>query len=136
GFRLPFFWRPFESLPLALLLVMLVPGITAFFFGYFAFRSRVKGVYFSIITQATTLGACLLFRRNDLRLCGTNGLNFFKEATPDGGVITTTLAGYDIFADATQLGLYIVTVLVLIGVYAGSLWLVSSRLGRILIAIR
>ena len=125
GFKLPGFWEPFKSLPMALLLVVFVPGISAFIFGYFAFRSRVRGVYFSIITQATTLGVCLLFRRNEMRLCGTNGLTNFE-----------TLAGYDLRSPDVKLGLYVITVLVLAAVYVGCNLLVNSRLGRVLIAIR
>jgi len=125
GFKLPWFWEPFKTLPVAMLLVVLVPGIVAFIFGYFAFRSRVRGVYFSIITQATTLGACLVFRRNEMRLCGTNGLTNFE-----------TLAGFDVRTPEVKLGLYILTTLVLAAVYLGCKYLVASRLGRILIAIR
>ena len=125
GFKLPFFWEPFKTLPMALLLVVLIPGLSAFIFGYFAFRSRVRGVYFSIITQATTLGVCLLFRRNEMRLCGTNGLTNF-----------VTLAGYDLRAPEVKLGLYVLTVVVLAAVYWGCYQLVNSRFGRVLIAIR
>ena len=125
GFKLPWFWEPFRTLPVSLLLVLLVPGITAFIFGFFAFRSRVTGVYFSIITQATTLGLCQIFQLNDMRLCGTNGLTNF-----------VTLAGYDVRTPETRLALYLITVVVLVGVYLLCRHLVNSRLGRILIAIR
>lgn len=127
GFRLPWFWQPFQTLPAALLLVMLIPGVTAYIFGYLAFRSRVKGVYFSIITQATTLAVCLIFRRNSMRLCGTNGMNFFEG---------TAVLGYDIRSAEFKLLMYILTVLALFGVYLLCRWLVASRFGRVLVAIR
>jgi urea transport system permease protein len=125
GFKLPWFWQPFDSLWLSLFFVVAVPGIFAYIFGYFAFRSRVRGVYFSIITQATTLAACLVFRRNEMRLCGTNGLTNFK-----------TLAGFDLGETSARMGLYLISVLTLIGVYYLCKHIVQSRLGRLLIAIR
>src|SRR5436189_60776 len=90
----------------AVILLGIIPGLYAFIFGYFTFRSRVRGVYFSIITQATTLAATLVFRKNEMRLCGTNGLTNF-----------VTLAGYDLQKSSVKLGLYFVTALVLLGVY-------------------
>jgi urea transport system permease protein len=125
GFHLPWLWKPFASLPMAVALSVLLPGLAAFLFGYFAFRSRVRGVYFSIITQATTLGACLVFRRNETRLCGTNGLTNF-----------VTLAGFDLRAPGTRLGLYFLTVLALAGVYVMCRIVVRSRLGRLMVAVR
>jgi len=125
GFKLPWFWQPFDSLWLSIFFVVAVPGLFAYIFGYFAFRSRVRGVYFSIITQATTLAACLVFRRNEMRLCGTNGLTNFK-----------TLAGFDLGETSTRMGLYLISVLTLIGVYYLCKHIVQSRLGRLLIAIR
>jgi urea transport system permease protein len=125
GLNLPSFWKPFDSFAAAIILGLAVPGIAAFVFGYFAFRSRVRGVYFSIITQATTLGAWLMFCRNDLMLCGTNGLTNF-----------TRIAGYELREPNTKLGLYIASVAVLGISYVLCRMLVNSRLGRILIAIR
>ena len=125
GFKLPEFWEPFRTLPGALLLAVLIPGLAAFIFGFFAFRSRVKGVYFSIITQATTLGVCLLFRRNEMRLCGTNGLTNFVK-----------LGGFDLQSSDVKLGLYVLTVLVLAALYVLCKVMVNSRFGRILAAIR
>ena len=125
GFQLPAFWRPFQTLPVTVLLGLLVPGAVAFLFGYFAFRSRVRGVYFSIITQATVFAAVLIFRRNETRLCGTNGLTNFQ-----------TLAGLDLSLPSVKLGLYYLTVGTLIAVYAASRWIVASRLGRLLVAVR
>jgi urea transport system permease protein len=125
GFQLPTFWRPFQTLPAAVALCLFVPGVLAFVFGYFAFRSRVRGVYFSIITQATTVAVALIFRRNETRLCGTNGLTNFE-----------TLAGYDLRAPSTKLGLYLVTVVTLIVVYLICRAITRSRLGRLLLAVR
>lgn len=125
GFQLPAFWKPFQSLWLAIPLVMLVPGFAAFIFGYFAFRSRVRGVYFSIITQALTLAVFYIFLRNETRLCGTNGLTNF-----------VTLAGFELGKPQVKLGLYILTVVILALIYVLCRWVVGSRLGRLLVAVR
>ncbi|HET9869374.1 MAG TPA: urea ABC transporter permease subunit UrtC [bacterium] len=125
GFNLPWFWKPFGSFPVAVLLGLLLPGLAAFIIGYSTFRSRVRGVYFSILTQAITLGGWLVFCRNSIRLCGTNGLTNF-----------VTLAGFDLSKGSVQLGLYMATVVVLALAYVGCRWLVGSRLGRVLLAIR
>ena len=85
GLHLPWFWEPFRNLSLAGWLGLFLPGLLAFFFGFFAFRSRVRGVYFSIITQATTVAAKLVCSKNEMRLCGTNGLTNF-----------VTIGGYDL----------------------------------------
>ncbi|MFI5224145.1 MAG: hypothetical protein ACHQX3_07890, partial [Nitrospirales bacterium] len=77
--ELPLFWKPFFSFPVAVVGAMLVPMLFALVFGYFAFRSRIKGVYFAIITQALALAAWLVFNRNDTNLGGTNGLTDFKQ---------------------------------------------------------
>ena len=95
GFQLPWFWHPFRALPVAVILGVVLPGLFAFVFGYFTFRSRVRGVYFSIITQVTTLAALsLVFSENETRLCGTNGLTNF-----------VTLAGFDLQSARVKLGL-------------------------------
>jgi urea transport system permease protein len=125
GFQLPDFWKPFRTLPAAVCLALLVPGAVAFVFGYFSFRSRVRGVYFSIITQATVAAVVLIFRRNETRLCGTNGLTNFE-----------TLAGYDLRLPAVKLGLYLLTAVTLILVYVACRHVVASRLGRLLVAVR
>jgi urea transport system permease protein len=125
GFKLPEFWRPFQTLPAAIALALFIPGIVAFFFGYFAFRSRIRGVYFSIITQATTVAVALIFRRNETRLCGTNGLTNFE-----------TLAGYDLRAASTKLTLYFMTVGALLVTFVITRLIVRSRLGRLLVAVR
>ncbi len=125
GFELPGFWKPFRTLGAAIFLGMAIPGLVAFIFGYFTFRSRVRGVYFSIITQATVVAACLIFRRNETRLCGTNGLTNFE-----------TLAGFDLRLPSTRLGLYYITVLALIAVFLACRYVIGSRLGRLLLAVR
>ena len=125
GFQLPWFWRPFSSLPVAVLLGLCLPGLFAYVFGYFTFRSRVRGVYLSIITQAMTLAATYVFRMNNMRLCGTNGLTNF-----------VTLAGFDLQSPQVKLGLYILTACVLVAVYLLCLGIVKSRLGRLLVAVR
>lgn len=121
----PSFFVPFSSFPFAMLMVVLVPGLLAFVFGYLAFRSRIKGVYFSILTQALTYGAALLFFRNELLMGGNNGFTNFK-----------TLLGYSLREDSTKRGLYIATALLLVLVVAGCKWLTNSRFGLIQRAIR
>ena len=125
GAALPAFWRPFASFPFTILAVAVVPGLLAFGFGYLAFRSRIRGVYFSIITQALTVVGFLLFCRNDLRLCGTNGLTNFSQ-----------LLGASLAAPATKLALYEASALLLMGSVCFALWLTRSRFGRLLIAVR
>ncbi|RYD45826.1 MAG: urea ABC transporter permease subunit UrtC, partial [Verrucomicrobiaceae bacterium] len=100
---LPSFWKPFYSFPFAMLMVILVPGIIAYIFGYLAFRSRIKGVYFSILTQALTYGASLLFFRNELLMGGNNGFTDFK-----------TIVGADLRLPETKRGLYIASALLLV----------------------
>ena len=123
--ELPLFWKPFFSFPGAVLGSILVPMLFASVFGFFAFRSRIKGVYFAIITQALALAAWLVFNRNDTNLGGTNGLTDFKQ-----------VLGYRLSDASTQLGLYILTVLCLGGAYLLCRWIIASRAGRVLIAVR
>ena len=78
---LPWFWKPFWSLPVTLLLGMLIPGLVAALIGFFVFRSRVRGVFFAVLTQAVTLAAWLVFLMNQMMLCGTNGMNRFDRIT-------------------------------------------------------
>jgi urea transport system permease protein len=125
GAALPGFWKPFASFPFTVLAVALIPGAIAFGFGYLAFRSRIRGVYFSIITQALTVVGFLLFCRNDLRLCGTNGLTNFSQ-----------LLGASLAAPATKLALYEVSALLLIASVCFALWLTRTRFGRLLVAVR
>lgn len=121
----PWYWQGFDQFWFALLMAVLIPGLFAFIFGYFAFRSRIKGVYFSIITQATTFAMMLLFFRNETGFGGNNGLTDFK-----------TLLGFSLQAPSTRLGLYMVTVLVLMSSYLLCRYIVTSKLGRALAAIR
>ena len=123
--ELPWFWVPFRSFWAGLLGAILVPMLVATLFGVLAFRSRIKGVYFAIITQALAFAAWLVFNRNETRLGGTNGLTDFKQ-----------LLGYRLADPATQRGLYLLTVVALIGAYLGCRWIVASRAGKVLIAIR
>ena len=123
--ELPLFWKPFYSFPVAVIGAILVPVLFASVFGFFAFRSRIKGVYFAIITQALALVAWLVFNRNDTKLGGTNGLTDFKQ-----------VLGYRLSDPGTQLGLYVLTVLCLGGAYLLCQWIIRSRAGRVLIAVR
>ena len=123
--ELPLFWKPFFSFPVAIIGAILVPMLFALVFGYFAFRSRIKGVYFAIITQALALAAWLVFNRNDTNLGGTNGLTDFKQ-----------VIGYRLSDPGTQRVLYILTVLCLGGAYLLCRWIIRSRAGRVLIAVR
>ncbi len=125
GFALPWFWQLMASPLWAALAIVLVPGVVAAVFGYVAFRSRVKGVYFSIITQALTVGMCTLFTLNVLRLGGTNGLTNFTYAL-----------GVDLREPMAKVGLYSVTALMLVIIAIGALWLTKTRFGRLLVAIR
>ncbi len=123
--KLPSFWEPFSSFPFALLMVFLLPGIVAWVFGYLAFRSRIKGVYFSILTQALTYAASIMFFRNNLLLGGNNGFTDFKF-----------ILGYDLLASSTQRYLYIATALAVLFVYLFCRWLQGTKFGLVQQAIR
>ncbi|MCC8994919.1 MAG: urea ABC transporter permease subunit UrtC [Candidatus Contendobacter sp.] len=123
--ELPWYWSGFGHFGFALLMVMVVPGLLAFVFGWFAFRSRVSGVYLSIITQALTYALMLAFFRNEMGFGGNNGLTDFKE-----------VLGYSLQSDGTRIVLFILSALALAGGYLLCRWLVSTRLGRVLVAIR
>jgi urea transport system permease protein len=122
---LPVTWWGFDHFPYALLMVFLVPGVLAFVFGWFAFRSRVTGVYLSIITQAMTYALLLAFFRNDMGFGGNNGLTDFKD-----------ILGFNIQADSTRAALFSVSALVLAGAILLSQAMVTSKFGKVLIAIR
>jgi urea transport system permease protein len=122
---LPAFWKPFSSFPFALIMAMLLPGILSAAFGYLAFRSRIRGVYFSILTQALTYAACLLFFRNSLLMGGNNGFTDFKY-----------IFGYDLRSAATQRGLYIATTIAVLLIYFGCRWLSQTKFGLVQQAIR
>src|SRR5216117_270404 len=123
--ELPMFWKPFYSGTFTLAAVVLVPALVALAFGFLAFRSRIRGVYFSIITQALALSAWLVFNRNEMNLGGTNGLADFK-----------TIFGFSLNQASTQRGLYAVTALVLVVAYVVCRWITTSRAGKVLVAIR
>ncbi len=123
--ELPWFWHGFDWFPVAMLMVLLVPGCLAFIFGWFAFRSRVTGVYFSIITQAMTFALMLAFFRNDMGLGGNNGLTDFKE-----------ILGAPVQAGSTRIVLFILSVLALAGGYLLCRWVVGSKFGKVLVAVR
>jgi len=123
--RLPAFWQPFSSFPFALLMALLLPGALAALFAHLAFRSRIRGVYFSILTQALTYAACLLFFRNSLLLGGNNGFTDFKF-----------ILGHDLRDPATQRGLFIASGIALLVVYLLCKWLTTTKLGKVQRAIR
>ena len=122
---LPWYWQGMDMFWFAMLMVLLVPGLLALVFGWLAFRSRVAGVYFSIITQALTFALMLAFFRNEMGFGGNNGLTDFKD-----------ILGYDLQATGTRIGLFMVTALALGLGYLACRWIVGSRFGRVITAIR
>jgi urea transport system permease protein len=123
--ELPWYWFGSDSFLWAAFLIVVVPALVAFVFGYFAFRSRIKGVYFSIITQALTYAAMLLFFRNETGFGGNNGFTDFKR-----------VLGFTITSPNTRLVLFGLTALMLALTFVFARWLVSSKFGRVLTAIR
>lgn len=123
--ELPWYWLGFDNFSFALLMVLVAPAILAFVFGWLAFRSRVTGVYFSIISQALTYALMLAFFRNDMGFGGNNGLTDFKD-----------LLGYSLQLDSTKNALFVCSGLALIGGYILCRYVVSSKLGRVLVSIR
>ena len=123
--RLPWYWHGFSHLPFALLMVLLVPGLLAAVFGFFAFRSRVGGVYLSIITQALTYALLLAFFRNDMGFGGNNGMTDFKD-----------IAGFPLGRSTTGTGLMLLSALATAAALLFARWLVASRYGKVLIAVR
>jgi urea transport system permease protein len=123
--ELPWHWMLSGSFTATLFLVVLVPGIVAGVFGFFAFRSRIKGVYFSIITQAMTFAAMLLFFRNETGFGGNNGFTDFKR-----------IVGMPMATTSMRMALFVITGLVLLGFFLFAKWLVGSKYGRVLQAIR
>jgi urea transport system permease protein len=122
---LPWFWYGFNHFPIALVMMVLAPGLLALVFGWFAFRSRVTGVYFSIITQALTFALMLSFFRNDMGFGGNNGFTDFKD-----------ILGFDLHSDTTRVVLFVLTAAALAASYMACRWIVESRAGRVLHAIR
>ncbi len=122
---LPWYWYGFDQFWFAMLMVMLVPGMLAFVFGWFAFRSRVTGVYLSIITQAMTYALLLAFFRNDMGFGGNNGLTDFKD-----------ILGFSLQADATRCALFAASAVALGVGYLLCRFIVTSKAGRVLVAVR
>jgi urea transport system permease protein len=123
--ELPIPWWGFKFFPYAMAMVMLVPGLLAFAFGWFAFRSRVTGVYLSIITQALTYALKLAFFRNDFGFGGNNGLTDFKD-----------IVGFNVQADATRVALFSISAIVLVIAFILCKAIVTSKYGKALIAVR
>jgi len=121
----PWYWAGTEYFWLAVLKVLLVPGLLAYVFGWFAFRSRIKGVYFSIITQALTFAFMLLFFRNDTGFGGNNGFTDFKR-----------ILGFSLAHPGTKVAVFAVTGLFLILMLLLCRYIVTSKFGRVLAAIR
>ena len=122
---LPWFWYGFNHFLFAALMMALVPGLLGWIFGWFAFRSRVTGVYFSIITQALTYALMLAFFRNDMGFGGNNGFTDFKD-----------ILGFDLHSDRTRVALLVITVVTLAASYIACQAIVASRAGRVMRAIR
>src|SRR5476649_1127247 len=123
--ELPWYWAGTQHFAWALCLIILAPGLLALIFGYFSFRSKIKGVYFSIMTQALTYAAMLLFFRNETGFGGNNGFTGF-----------TTLLGFSVTATTTRIGLFLVTVLLLAASLLLGFALAQSKFGRVLTAVR
>jgi len=123
--ELPWFWKPFDNFAFALIAVVAVPGLLAYAFGFLAFRSRIRGVYFSIITQALTFALMLLFFRNETGLGGNNGLTDFKQ-----------IYGYRIQDQSTKVGLYVLSALGMLCAFLLARFVTTSKAGRVLRSIR
>lgn len=123
--ELPWFWYGFDSFVFALLMVMIIPAILAYIFGYFTFKSRVTGVYLSIITQAMVYALMLLFFRNELGFGGNNGLTDFKD-----------ILGFPLKEDSTKIALFMISACCLLIGYIVARLIVNSNLGKIVIGIR
>jgi len=123
--ELPWFWYGFDHFWVAMLAMVLVPGLLAFVFGWLAFRSRVAGVYLSIMTQALTYALMLAFFRNEMGFGGNNGLTDFKD-----------LLGFNLQSDSVRVTLFLCSALALAMAYCLSLLIMSSRFGRVIVGIR
>ena len=123
--ELPWFWHGFDQFWFAALMIVFVPGLLAFAFGWLAFRSRVTGVYLSIITQAMTYALMLAFFRNEMGFGGNNGLTDFKD-----------ILGFDLQSDATRCTLFFLTALFLALAYLFCKWITVTKFGRVLVAVR
>jgi urea transport system permease protein len=123
--ELPWYWYGFSSFPFAMLMVVVVPALLAFVFGWLAFRSRVTGVYLSIITQALTFALLLAFFRNEMGFGGNNGLTDFKE-----------ILGFPLAHDGVRIVLFLTSIFALASAYIACRFIVTSRFGRVITAIR
>jgi urea transport system permease protein len=123
--QLPLHWVPFRSFPIALLGSIAVPALAAISIGFLTFRRRVGGTYFAILTQAMAFAAWLMFNRNELNLGGTNGLTDFKS-----------LLGFSLREPDTLRGLYLLTAILVVVCFVACRWLVGSKMGLVLTAIR
>jgi urea transport system permease protein len=123
--ELPWYWQGFDMFWFALLMIIVVPGILAFVFGWLAFRSRVTGVYLSIITQALTYALMLAFFRNEMGFGGNNGLTDFKD-----------ILGFPIAANGTRISLFLASGFMLMLAYLACRYIVTSRMGKIIVSIR
>ncbi|MDB6055980.1 MAG: amino acid transporter permease [Verrucomicrobiales bacterium] len=123
--KLPAHFVPFYNFWFALAAVIVVPGLAALLFGFLAFRSRIKGVYFSILSQALTYATCLMFFRNDFTFGGNNGFTDFKD-----------ILGYNLNSPTTKRTLYIASALLLLLTYLLCKWITSTKLGKVQRAIR
>ena len=123
--QLPWYWHGFEHFGFAVAMAVLVPGVLALVFGWFAFRSRIRGVYFSIVTQALTYAATLLFFQNAAGFGGNNGLTDFKR-----------ILGWPLHDPGTRAALYVASAIALVATYILCRYVVTSRLGRVLTAVR
>lgn len=122
---LPWYWFGMDQFWFAMLMALVVPGLLAFAFGWLAFRSRVTGVYLSIMTQALTFALMLAFFRNEMGFGGNNGLTDFKE-----------LLGFDLQSDVTRVGLFSFTAIAVLAALYGSRYIMNSRFGRVVVSIR
>jgi urea transport system permease protein len=123
--ELPWYWQGFDNFGFAMIMVLVVPGLLGFVFGWLTFRSRVTGVYLSIISQAMTYALLLAFFRNDMGFGGNNGLTDFKD-----------MLGFDLQASETRAGLFVASAVALASGYVLCRYIVSSKLGRVLVGIR
>lgn len=123
--ELPWFWHGFDMFWFAMVMVVVAPGLLGFVFGWFAFRSRVSGVYFSIISQAMTYALMLALFRNDMGFGGNNGLTDFKD-----------ILGYSLRSDNTRAVLFVLSGAALVAGFVLCRTIVASKLGRVLMAIR
>jgi len=123
--ELPWFWQGFDQFWFAMIMVALVPGLLAFVFGWLAFRSRVTGVYLSIMTQALTYALLLAFFRNEMGFGGNNGLTDFKD-----------ILGFNLQSDNTRIALFLITAIALAAAYILGKYITMSKFGRVIIAIR